>query len=149
MNGPGALDADLETIRTLRSDLALQLARHFSSLGSSQAGIARTLRVPQPTLSKIIHGQVDNLSLELMLRIATRARLQLVLLTGKDPMEAGVFVTAPAIQGRAQPSLLADRARDELSRRTRRLSPEQRLDAQLQHSQLLAELRGKSGIREP
>ena len=133
--------ADLETIRLLRGDLALQIARYTQSLGCSQAEAAHALGIPQPTLSKIIHGRVASLSLELMLRIATRAQLHLVLLTGKEPAEAGVFVSRMAAPGRAQRSLLAERARDDLSARAERLSPEQRLDAQLQHSELLAKLR--------
>jgi predicted XRE-type DNA-binding protein len=132
---------ELETISILRRDLALQIARHVQSLGSSQTEAARALGIPQPTLSNIIHGRVAGLSLELMLRIATRAQLQLVLLTGKEPAEAGVFVSGTAAPGRAQRSLLAERAREDLSVRTQQLSPEQRLDAQLQHSELLAKLR--------
>jgi predicted XRE-type DNA-binding protein len=140
MNQPSHF-SDLATIKVLRRDLALQIARHVEGRGDSQASAARALGIPQPTLSKIIHGRVANLSLELMLRIATRAQLKLVLLTGKEPAEAGVFVSSTATPRRAQRSLLADRAREELSVRAQRLSPEQRLDAQLRHSELLAELR--------
>ena len=132
---------DVATIRVLRLDLALQIARHVHRTGRSQVEAARALAIPQPTLSKIIHGRVTDLSLELLIRIATRARLQLVLHTGKDPAEAGVFVNGTPTPGRTQRSRLADRAREELSTRMERLSPEQRLDAQLRHSELLADLR--------
>ena len=140
--------SDAATIRNLRTDMALQIARHVERRDGSQTDAARALGVPQPTLSKIIHGRVDDLSLELLLRIATRAKLQLVLLTGKEPAEAGVFVSVPAAADRAQRSRLADRASEELSSRTRSLSPEQRLNAQLQHSQLLADLR-RGATRKP
>jgi predicted XRE-type DNA-binding protein len=136
-----AVNRDIATIQILRADLALQIARHVESLGVSQANAARALGIPQPTLSKIIHGQVTHLSLELMLRVATRADLQLVLLTGKEPVEAGVFVRRIAASGRTQRSRLGDRAREELRVRAVRLSPEQRLDAQLQQCELLADLR--------
>jgi len=131
--------ADAATIRALRLDVALQIARHVERSGYSQVEAARALAIPQPTLSKIAHGRVEDLSLELLIRIATRGRLQLVLHTGKDPTEAGVFVKGAA-PGRAQRSRLADRARDDLGAAQERLSPEQRLDAQLRHSELLAEL---------
>jgi predicted XRE-type DNA-binding protein len=138
--------ADLATIRALRLDLALQIARHVQRMGVSQVEAARTLGIPQPTLSKIGHGRVDDLSLELLIRIATRAQLPLVILTGKDPAEAGVFVSGTVLPaGRGQRSLLASRAREELSASHQRLSPEQRLDAQLRHSELLADLRRGAG----
>src|ERR1700761_8029643 len=97
------------------------IARHVEARGDSQASAALALRIPQPTLSKIVHGRVANLSLELMLRIATRAQLKLVLVTGKEAAEAGVFVCRTAAPLRAQRSLLADRARVELSVRAQRL----------------------------
>jgi predicted XRE-type DNA-binding protein len=140
---------DVATVRVLRLDLALQIARHIQRIGRSQIEAARALGIPQPTLSKIIHGRVKDLSLELLIRIATRARLPLVLLTGKDPAEAGVFVSGSAAPGRAQRSQLADRAREELSASLQRLSPEQRLDAQLRHSELLADLRRGELTRKP
>jgi predicted XRE-type DNA-binding protein len=136
---------DQETVRLLREDLALQIARHVRHLGLSQVDAARAFGIPQPTLSKIVHGRVADLSLELMIRIASRAQLQLVLLTGKSPAEAGVFVGGTAAAGRAQHSELADRAREALSARHGRLSPEQRLDAQLRHNELLADLRRGGG----
>jgi predicted XRE-type DNA-binding protein len=139
---------DLETVHALRLDLALQIARYVKNTGRSQVDVARSLGIPQPTLSKLVHGRVADLSLELMIRIATRANLQLVLLTGKDPAEAGVFISGTAFAGRAQRSRLADRAREELSASAQRLSPEQRLDAQLRHSELLADL-GRRAVSSP
>lgn len=147
MKGPPTPEPyDLATIRALRLDTALQIARHIQRSGLSQVATARALEVPQPTLSKVIRGRVVDLSLELLIRIATRAQLQLVLHTGKVPAEAGVFVGATGTLGRVPRSRLAARAREELSAGAQRLSPEQRLDAQLRHSELLADLRraGKS-----
>ena len=132
---------ELVTIRALRLDMSLQIARHVQRTGLSQVAAAQALAIPQPTLSKIIRGRIDDLSLELLIRIATRAQLPLVLQTGKNPAEAGVFVGGSGTPGRASRSRLADRAREEISASTQRLSPEQRLDAQLRHCELLADLR--------
>ena len=148
--GPISSDSpEFATVRVLRLDLALQIARHVQRTGRSQIEAARALGIPQPTLSKISHGRVADLSLELLIRIAARAQLPLVILTGKDPAEAGVFVSGSVARGRAQRSRLADRARDELSASAQRLSPEQRLDAQLRHSELLADLRRGAMTRKP
>lgn len=132
--------SDAATIQALRRDLALQIARFVERSGTSQVAAARSLGIPQPTLSKIANEQVAELSLELLIRIAVRAQIPLVMQTGKDPSEAGVFVSGTALRERAQRSRLAERARQELDAKSQSLTPEQRLDAQLRHSELLAEL---------
>jgi predicted XRE-type DNA-binding protein len=131
---------DVSTIKALRSDLALQIARHVKRLGQSQIAMAKRLGIPQPTLSKIVNAQVGELSLELLIRIAVRARLPVVLQTGVDPEEAGVHVVSAPGPQRTHPSNLADHARDALAQSHLQLTPEQRLEAQLQHSQLLITL---------
>jgi predicted XRE-type DNA-binding protein len=131
---------ELATVQALRQDLALQIARFVQRSGASQVAAAKTLGIPQPTLSKIANAQVLQLSLELLIRIAVRAQLPLLLQTGKDPSEAGVFVSGTATRERAQRSRLAYRARDDLAASAQRLTLEQRLDAQLKHSELLAAL---------
>jgi predicted XRE-type DNA-binding protein len=128
------------TIQALRRDLALQIARFVERSGNTQVAAARSLGIPQPTLSKIANAQVSDLSLELLIRVAVRARLPLMIQTGKDPSEAGVFVSGPIVPERAQRSQLAERARREVAVGAQGLTPEQRLDAQLKHSELLAEL---------
>jgi predicted XRE-type DNA-binding protein len=132
---------DLETIHALRSDVALQVARHVQARALTQVAAARDLGVPQPTVSKIMNGQVAELSLELLIRIAVRAGLHLVLQTGNAPAEAGAFVAGgvnPFPAGR--PSKVAEGAREALLETARRLTPEQRLDAQLQHNGLVTAL---------
>jgi predicted XRE-type DNA-binding protein len=131
---------DIATIQALRCDLALQIARFVERSGTSQVAAARLLGIPQPTLSKIANAQVSGLSLELLIRIAVRARLSLVMQTGLDPSEAGVFVPGIASLERVPRSRLAEQAQRELDASTQNLTPEQRLDAQLRHSELLAEL---------
>src|ERR1700683_1962209 len=91
-------NADTRTVHALRSDLALQIARHIRRSGQTQATAAKRLAVPQPTVSQIMHGKVSQLSLELLIRIAVRAELPVVLQTGKDAEEAGAFVVGETLQ---------------------------------------------------
>jgi predicted XRE-type DNA-binding protein len=129
------------TIQVLRSDVALQIARCLSGRGFSQLAAAKRLGVPQPTLSKIMNGRVTDLSLELLLRIAVRLGLPLVLQTGQVPAEAGAYLSLGFGPGLGKSgSKLADGARDSLHESLRRLTPEQRLDAFLEHNQLVSEL---------
>ena len=136
------LSPDEATIHSLRRDLALQVSRAVRRLGATQMVAAKRLGVPQPTLSKLINGRIDNLSIELLIRIAVRAGISLTLHTGDIPEEAGVFVStldrhSPHLRRKSQ---LADEARHSLGVSDRRLTPTQRLEAFLEHNQLLAEL---------
>lgn len=131
---------DTLTIQALRSDMALQLARFVQRAGASQSVVAKSLGIPQPTLSKIIRGQVESLSLELLIRIAVRAGLPFVLQTGNEPAEAGVFVAGRPLPQRSQHSAVAEHARASLSKEMVQKSPPERLEAQLQHCELLADL---------
>jgi predicted XRE-type DNA-binding protein len=133
---------DFETVHALRSDVALQIARHTERLGISQLAAAKQLDLPQPTLSKIVNGHTSDLSLELLLRIAVRAGLPITLQTGRNPREAGAFVSAgrPA-SARAFPSTVAARTRASLKESLRDLTPTQRLEIFLEHNQLASELR--------
>jgi predicted XRE-type DNA-binding protein len=133
--------SDVSTIQALRGDVALQISRFLERQKLSQGAAAKLLRIPQPTLSKIANGRVSDLSLELLIRIAVRAGLQLVLQTGAVPEEAGAFVGGAvpnAVQGLR--SKLADDARDALLTSARDLTPEQRLHAHLKHSELVTAL---------
>lgn len=133
---------DVETVHALRSDVALQIARYTERLGISQLAAAKQLDVPQPTLSKIVNGRTSDLSLELLLRIAVRAGLRLTLQTGLNAQEAGAFVAAgrPASE-RTFPSTIADRTYALLNESLRELTPAQRVEAFLEHNQLVNELR--------
>lgn len=128
-------------IQVLRSDLALQIARHVGRDGDTQVAAARRLDIPQPTMSKIMRGQVRAISLELLLKIAVRAGLSVVLQTGKDPAEAGVYVSGITTSKPARTkSRLAEEARHAVSESVRSLTPEKRLEAHLKHSELVTEL---------
>ena len=132
---------DQAAVQALRSDLALQIARHVGRDGHTQVVTAKRLAIPQPTMSKIMRGQVDAVSLELMLKIAVRAGLSVVLQTGKDPAEAGVYVSGITTSKPARiKSRLAEEARRAVSESVRSLTPEKRLEAQLKHSELVTAL---------
>ena len=132
---------DFETVRALRGDVALQIARYTERLGISQLAAAKQLDLPQPTLSKIVNGRTSDLSLELLLRIAVRAGLRLTLQTGLIPQEAGAYVAASRpTSDRTFPSKIAVRTHVALNESLRELSPAQRVDAFLEHNQLVHEL---------
>jgi predicted XRE-type DNA-binding protein len=141
---------DEATIHSLRRDLALQVSRAVRRLGATQVVAAQQLGVPQPTLSKLINGRVDNLSIELLIRIAVRTGLSLTLHTGDVAEEAGVFVSTsdrhPITRGGK--SHMAEEARQSLEVSDRRLTPSQRLEAFLEHNQLLAELHQGGRVAE-
>ena len=137
MNAPN----DVSTIQALRGDVALQIARFLERRDLSQAAAAKALQIPQPTLSKIVNGRVTELSLELLIRIAVRAGLQLVLQTGAVPEEAGAFVGGGAPRpSQGTRSRLAEEARDATLATARSMTPEQRLHAHLKHSELVTSL---------
>ena len=133
---------DQTAVQALRSDLALQIARHVGRNGLTQLAAAKQLAIPQPTMSKIMRGQVEAVSLELMLKIAVRASLSVVLQTGKDPTEAGVYVSGVmTLKPTRIKSRLAEEARHAVSESVRSLTPEKRLEAHLQHTELVSALR--------
>jgi predicted XRE-type DNA-binding protein len=137
---------DIATVQALRTDVALQVARHSRRLGVSQVSAAKQLGIPQPTLSKIVNGHVSDLSLELLIRIAVRAGLPVTLMTGRAPAEAGAFLSSThAASHPGSQSRVADEARSSVLRVERQLTPSQRLEAFLEHNQLMAELQRSAG----
>lgn len=130
---------DIATVQALRSDVALQLARHTHRMRVTQVVAAKQLGLPQPTLSKIINGHVSDVSLELLIRVAVRAGLPLTLQTGQVPQEAGAFSTRSQ-SFRAIQSELGDAARQSLIQSEGSLTPSQRLEAFLEHNQLVGAL---------
>jgi len=133
---------DIATVRALRSDVAVQLARHIHRMGVSQVVAAKRLGLPQPTLSKIINGRVSDVSLELLIRVAVRASLPMTLQIGLVPQEAGAFRSSRthSRSTRAFRSKLGDVARQSLIQSDASLTPSQRLEAFLEHNQLLGAL---------
>jgi predicted XRE-type DNA-binding protein len=126
------------TIQSLRSDIALQVSRVARRLGDTQWVAARRLGIPQPTMSKIINGRVSDLSIEFLLRIAVRAGLAITLQTGRAAEEAGAFVSGLGRRSIQSPeSKLAKEARKSLRESELRLTPAERLEAFLEHNQLI------------
>jgi predicted XRE-type DNA-binding protein len=129
------------TIRSLRSDIALQVSRFAQRSGLTQMAMARKLGVPQPTISKIVNGRVSDLSIELLIRVAVRAGLSITLHTGHAPEEAGAFICSSSRNApHRTDSRLADEARESALQSGRRLSPSGRLEAFLEHNVLLSAL---------
>lgn len=151
---------DIATVQALRSDVAFQIARHARRMGVSQLVAAKELGLPQPTLSKIINGRVSDLSLELLIRTAARAGLAMTLHTGRVPQEAGAFVSGThSPSSRASRSRLGEEARESLNHSASQLTPTERLQAFLEHNQLLGALhhagraaeaqRGRMALKKP
>jgi predicted XRE-type DNA-binding protein len=59
----------------IRSQLVARLEQHIERKGWSQAAAARALKVPQPTISKIVNGNIDRLSIEFLIKLMVRAGL--------------------------------------------------------------------------
>jgi predicted XRE-type DNA-binding protein len=125
-------------IQSLRRDIALQVSRVARRSGDTQLVAAERLGIPQPTLSKIINGRVSDLSVEFLLRIALRAGLAMTLQTGRDAAEAGAFVSGLTRGSTQAPgSRLAQEARQSLMESARHFTPAQRLEAFVEHNELL------------
>jgi predicted XRE-type DNA-binding protein len=143
------LSPDMATVQALRSDVALQLARFTQRMGVSQVVAAKRLGLPHPTLSKIINGRVSDVSLELLIRAAARAGLPMTLQTGRVPQEAGAFVSGiHSRSSRASRSKLGEEARESLIQSASRLTPTERLQAFVEHNQLLGTLHQAGRIAE-
>ncbi len=125
-------------IQSLRRDIALQVARVVRRSGDTQLVAAGRLGIPQPTLSKIINGRVSDLSVEFLLRLALRAGLAMTLQTGRDAEEAGAFVSGLTRGSTQAPgSRLAQEARRSLMEAGQRFTPTERLEAFVEHNELL------------
>jgi len=59
----------------IRSELAARLEQHIERKGWSQTAAARAFRIPQPTISKIVNGNIDRLSIEFSIKLIVRAGL--------------------------------------------------------------------------
>jgi predicted XRE-type DNA-binding protein len=84
--------ADDATIMAIRSDLAMRIAEFLERSPLNQVAAARRLEVPQPTISKIVNGRIDSLSIELLIRMLVRADVPIVIQTGSTVKDAGAYV---------------------------------------------------------
>src|SRR5688572_10201157 len=66
-----------------RSHLAATLEQYIEGKGWSQADAARAMKVPQPTVSKIVNGNIDKLSIEFLVKLMVRAGLPVDISSGR------------------------------------------------------------------
>lgn len=67
----------------IRSQLATLLEQHIERKGWSQTAAARAFKVPQPTISKIVNGNIDKLSIEFLIKLMVRAGLPVEITSGR------------------------------------------------------------------
>jgi predicted XRE-type DNA-binding protein len=68
----------------IRSQLAAALEYHIERKGWSQTEAARALKVPQPTVSKIVNGNIEKLSIEFLIKLMVRAGLSVSISGGRS-----------------------------------------------------------------
>ena len=59
----------------IQAQLAVALEHHIKRKRWSQTEAARALKVPQPTISKIVNGNIEKLSIEFLIKLMVRAGL--------------------------------------------------------------------------
>lgn len=67
----------------IRSQLAATLAQYIQRKGWNQAEAARALKIPQPTVSKVVNGNIDKLSIEFLIKLMVRAGLPISVSSGR------------------------------------------------------------------
>src|SRR5882672_351293 len=67
----------------IRSQLAAALEHYIERKGWSQTEAARALKVPQPTISKVVNGNVEKLSIEFLIKLMVRAGLPVEISSGR------------------------------------------------------------------
>lgn len=67
----------------IRSQLAATLEQYIDRKGWSQSEAARALKVPQPTISKIVNGNIDKLSIEFLVKLMVRVGLPVDVSSGR------------------------------------------------------------------
>jgi len=80
----------------IRSQLAATLEHHIEHKGWSQAEAARALKVPQPTVSKIVNGKIEKLSIEFLIKLMVRVGLPVNVSGGRTPPRRASDRTAAA-----------------------------------------------------
>ena|SRR5579862_8881819 len=67
----------------IRAQLAATLEHHIERKGWTQTAAARALKVPQPTISKIVNGNIEKLSIEFLIKLLVRAGLPVGIAGGR------------------------------------------------------------------
>lgn len=80
----------------IRTRLAAAIEQHIERKGWSQTVAARTLKVPQPTISKVVNGNIEKLSIEYLIKMAVRAGLPVNVSAGRKPVRRAAHHTVAA-----------------------------------------------------
>ena len=72
---PG-FDAAEAKVLALRAEVLIRLEQHLKAQGWTQAEAARRLAVTQPRVSRLMKGQWQDFSLDMLLTLAARAGLK-------------------------------------------------------------------------
>ena len=74
-----------------RVTLAIEIERYIDKNKLTQAKAAAAFGVPQPTISKIVRGDLSRLSIEYLLKMLARVGITVRLVTGaRKPIKASV-----------------------------------------------------------
>lgn len=65
-----------------RVNLAVEIERYIESTGLTQAKAATAFGVPQPTISKIVRGDLSRLSVEYLLKMLARVGISVQMVAG-------------------------------------------------------------------
>lgn len=122
------LEQDEAIERSLRSQIAIRLELLIRDRGLTQAAAAVLFQVPQPTVSKIVNGQLSNISLGYLIRMLIKAGLPFRLERGTSADEIDVAINDAAssvstnydefVLGAALPGQTASKSFAELNVRT-------------------------------
>jgi predicted XRE-type DNA-binding protein len=63
-------------IMALRAEVMIRMEQHLKAQGWTQAEAARRLGITQPRVSRLIKGQWQDFSLDMLLKLAARAGLE-------------------------------------------------------------------------
>jgi len=72
----------------IRSQLAATLEQHIEHRGWTQTQAGRELKVPQPTISKVVNGNVERLSIEFLVKLTVRAGIPVHVSSGRSSSRA-------------------------------------------------------------
>ena len=81
----------------IRSQLAATLELHIERKGWTQTEAARALKVPQPTVSKIINGNIEKLSIEFLIKLVVRAGLPVNVSSGRGRSARQMVLDSAAV----------------------------------------------------
>ena len=79
-----AFPPDQATALHIRSQLAAALECHIAHKGWSRTEAAHALKVAQPTVSKIVNGNIEKLSIEFLIKLMVRAGLPVSISGGRS-----------------------------------------------------------------